>query len=125
MPALQFRSSLRSPFSPLLYFVFSVEFSTNDDLFRPPASADVSYAIYDRYAHHSTGLPVSYVAHITGAVAGLIIGLVVLKNFSQQLSAQLWWWISLGFYLACTVFAILFNVFHPYPYEGVAQRFNL
>lgn len=54
--------------------------------------------------------PVSYVAHLTGALAGLTIGFLVLKNFEQKLHEQLLWWLSLGFYAACTLFAILFNV---------------
>ncbi|ROT62859.1 putative protein rhomboid-like [Penaeus vannamei] len=85
------------------------------------ASADVGFAIYDRYAHETVGLPVSYVAHLTGALAGLTLGLVVLKNFEQRLHEQLLWWVALGVYAACTMFAILFNFFHPYPYIGVAQ----
>lgn len=88
---------------------------------RSTASADVGFAIYDRYAHETVGLPVSYVAHLTGALAGLTLGLVVLKNFEQRLHEQLLWWVALGVYAACTMFAILFNFFHPYPYIGVAQ----
>ncbi|XP_013779444.1 protein rhomboid-like, partial [Limulus polyphemus] len=76
------------------------------------ASADVGFAIYDRYAAEQQGLPVSYVAHLTGALAGLTIGLLVLKNFEQKLHEQLLWWVSLGVYAACTLFAVLFNVFN-------------
>ncbi|XP_034242617.1 protein rhomboid isoform X2 [Thrips palmi] len=54
--------------------------------------------------------PVSYVAHLAGALAGLTIGLLVLKNFEQKLHEQLLWWVSLGVYAACTMFAVLFNV---------------
>ncbi|XP_057657115.1 protein rhomboid-like [Diorhabda carinulata] len=72
------------------------------------ASCDVGYAIYSRY--DAMGLPVSYVAHLTGALAGLTIGLLVLKNFEQKLHEQLLWWVALGVYAACTIFAILFNV---------------
>ncbi|XP_072388271.1 protein rhomboid-like [Diabrotica undecimpunctata] len=72
------------------------------------ASCDVGYAIYSRY--DSVGLPVSYVAHLTGALAGLTIGLLVLKNFEQKLHEQLLWWVALGVYAACTIFAVLFNV---------------
>ncbi|KAL7643974.1 UNVERIFIED_CONTAM: hypothetical protein RMT77_005987 [Armadillidium vulgare] len=85
------------------------------------ASADVGYAIYDRYAHVTMELPVSYVAHLTGALAGLTLGLVVLKNFEQRLHEQLLWWVALGVFAACVIFAMLFNIFHPYPYQGVAQ----
>lgn len=54
--------------------------------------------------------PVSFVAHLCGALSGLTIGLVVLKNFEQKLFEQLLWWIALGIYLACVIFAILFNI---------------
>jgi hypothetical protein len=46
------------------------------------------------------GPPVSYVAHLTGALAGLTIGLLVLKNFEQKLHEQLLWWVALGVYAA-------------------------
>ncbi|CAH0389212.1 unnamed protein product [Bemisia tabaci] len=81
-------------------------------------SADVGFAVYDRHAAEmldtSVGChPVSYVAHLTGALAGLTIGLLVLKNFEQKLHEQLIWWIALGVYAACTIFAILFNICSP------------
>lgn len=60
-------------------------------LFLISASADVGFAIYDRYAAEQMGPPVSYVAHLTGALAGLTIGLLVLKNFEQKLHEQLMW----------------------------------
>ncbi|CAH1971798.1 unnamed protein product [Acanthoscelides obtectus] len=107
------------------------------------ASCDVGYAIYSRYASSdslvggpstvgmTSELPVSYVAHLTGALAGLTIGLIVLKNFEQKLHEQLLWWVALGVYAACTIFAILFNVMNPVedrpPMEdlgdGVGGRF--
>lgn len=59
------------------------------------------------------GFPVSYVAHLTGALAGLTIGLLVLKNFEQKLHEQLLWWVALGVYAACTIFAILWNFMNP------------
>ncbi|XP_046660850.1 protein rhomboid isoform X1 [Homalodisca vitripennis] len=74
------------------------------------ASADVGFAVYDRYAAETLGPPVSYVAHLTGALAGLTIGLLVLKNFEQKLHEQLIWWVALGVYAACTIFAIIFNL---------------
>ncbi|CAG7661867.1 unnamed protein product [Allacma fusca] len=65
------------------------------------ASVDVGFAIYDRYAasppSEGSVPPVSYVAHLTGALAGLTIGLLVLKNFEQKLREQLMWWFALGY----------------------------
>lgn len=81
-------------------------------LFSFSASADVGFAIYDRYAVEQQGPPVSYVAHLTGALAGLTIGLLVLKNFEQKLHEQVLWWVALGVYAACTLFAVLFNIFN-------------
>lgn len=78
----------------------------------------MGFAIYDRYAAEQiyAGLPVSYVAHLTGALAGLTIGLLVLKNFEQRLHEQLLWWVALGVYAACTIFAVMYNLMHPnYP----------
>lgn len=58
----------------------------------------------------------SFVAHVTGAVAGLTIGLIVLKNFEQRLHEQLLWWIALGIYCACIIFAIIFNIINSGNY---------
>lgn len=79
------------------------------------ASVDVGFAVYCRYAFEpsSAAPPVSYVAHIAGALAGLTIGLLVLKNFEQKLHEQLIWWFALGLYAICSVFAIVYNVSHP------------
>lgn len=82
------------------------------------ASCDVGFAIYARYAVESSYCPsVSYVAHLTGALAGLTIGLLVLKNFEQKLHEQLLWWIALGAYAACTLFAVIFNIMNTVAME--------
>ena len=82
------------------------------------AFADMVFALYDYYtATQSGSLPVSYIAHITGALAGLSIGLVVLKSFQEKPTKdQLLWWVSLGTFTACTGFAVIFNLLHPFPY---------
>lgn len=75
------------------------------------ASCDVGFAVYARYCDEYPYSPsVSYVAHLIGALAGLTIGLLVLKNFEQKLHEQLLWWVALGSYAAWIVFAIAFNV---------------
>lgn len=86
-------------------------FQTNKRFFYILASCDVGFAIYSRYAVESTAAPsVSYVAHLTGALAGLTIGLLVLKNFEQKLHEQMMWWVALGVYAACTLFAVVYNL---------------
>ncbi|XP_033159493.1 protein rhomboid isoform X1 [Drosophila mauritiana] len=93
-------------------------------------SFDFGFAIYARYAgdelqlgssseflaidQTETAGAVSYVAHLAGAIAGLTIGLLVLKSFEQKLHEQLLWWIALGTYLALVVFAIAFNIMNGF-----------
>lgn len=81
-------------------------------LFLLAASVDVGIAVYNRYCVDLHQGSVSYVAHLAGALAGLSIGLLVLKNFEQKLHEQLMWWVVLGVYVACIVFALVFNIFY-------------
>ena len=49
------------------------------------ASVDVSLAILDHYyGGHGGRLPVSYLAHLAGAMAGLALGLLLLRSFGCQ-----------------------------------------
>ncbi|XP_054733888.1 protein rhomboid-like [Anastrepha obliqua] len=83
-------------------------------------SCDLGYAFYAKYYStksvvnmEAKALPrVSYIAHLTGALAGFTMGLLVLKNFDSPKSAQskLLWWLALGVYSAFTIFAIVFNL---------------
>ncbi|XP_039487709.1 protein rhomboid [Drosophila santomea] len=76
-------------------------------------SCDLGYALYTQYFDGSAfakGPQVSYIAHLTGALAGLTIGFLVLKNFGHREYEQLIWWLALGVYCAFTVFAIVFNL---------------
>ncbi|CAL4157326.1 unnamed protein product, partial [Meganyctiphanes norvegica] len=85
------------------------------------ATADMGFALYDYFTGGVMGLPVSYIAHLTGALAGLTLGVVLLKNLSQKSQDVLFWWIALGTFTACMVFAIIFNLLHPFPYVGIGQ----
>ncbi|XP_053209875.1 protein rhomboid-like [Panonychus citri] len=76
------------------------------------ASFDVGFAVYERYSVKEESVQTSYVAHFTGALAGLTIGLIVLKNFEQKLHEQFIWWLALTGYIICMAFAIIYNVLH-------------
>lgn len=83
----------------------------------------MGFAIYSRYAAENPNSPsVSYVAHLTGALAGLTIGLLVLKNFEQKLHEQFLWWVALGVYMACTLFAIVFNVMNTVAMQRLEEE---
>ncbi|XP_039965287.1 protein rhomboid [Bactrocera neohumeralis] len=100
-------------------------------------SCDLGYALYSQYLDDEgvtkpTPLehtwpnidppPVSYVAHMTGALAGFTIGLLVLKNFEHRAYENLIWWLALGVYSAFTVFAIVFNLINTMTGQLVEER---
>uniref|UniRef100_A0A0A1WPE5 rhomboid protease n=2 Tax=Zeugodacus cucurbitae TaxID=28588 RepID=A0A0A1WPE5_ZEUCU len=100
-------------------------------------SCDLGYALYSQYLdaegvskpthieHTWPNLdppPVSYVAHMTGALAGFTIGLLVLKNFEHRAYENLIWWLALGVYSAFTVFAIVFNLINTMTGQLVEER---
>lgn len=83
----------------------------------------MGFAIYTRYAiEPSTAPSISYIAHLTGALAGLTIGLLVLKSFEQKLHEQLIWWIALGVYSACTIFAIAYNLLNTIAAQKLEEN---
>ena len=70
---------------------------------------DTGYAVYCRYVKHRTS-NASYVAHLCGAVAGLLIGIVVLKNrkvekWERRLKAC-----SVVAFVALVAVAVVWNV---------------
>ena len=80
--------------------------------------ADFGYSIYRRFEVEISGSSVSFVAHVAGAMAGVSVGLIVLKNFKKSLRDKIVFWIAVGVYIAFTVFAIFWIAFWPY-YEDV------
>lgn len=70
--------------------------------------ADVATALYYRYVGTETG--VGYAAHGAGALAGLLIGIVTLRNLDVEPWEEKVWWLSLGIFFALVV-SVLWNVF--------------
>ena len=77
-----------------------------------PAGADLGFSVWDRYTSDEDHPPVAYVSHLVGALAGLTVGLLVLKTFEHKLHAQILWWIALVVSTLCTTFAVLWNIFY-------------
>lgn len=84
------------------------------------SSFDFAYAVYSNYylmeATSSTPT-ISYIAHLTGALAGLTIGLLVLKNFEEveveekeNSNRSMLWWCAFGAYFTFILFTVLFNL---------------
>lgn len=64
----------------------------------------------------------SYIAHLTGALAGFTIGLLVLKNFEHKSHENLIWWLALGVYSAFTIFAIVFNLMNTVTAQILEEK---
>lgn len=94
------------------------------------SSFDFAYVIYSNFFLMASGgggetssLPaasISYIAHLTGALAGLTVGLSVLKSFEEveaedkenQKQKSLMWWCAFGAYFTFILFTVLFNLFN-------------
>jgi rhomboid-related protein 1/2/3 len=58
------------------------------------------------------GLQVGYAAHFGGALAGLLIGLHVLRNLRPQKWEGVLWKISLALWITLALFAVAWNIFY-------------
>ncbi|XP_034945072.1 rhomboid-related protein 2 isoform X2 [Chelonus insularis] len=75
-------------------------------------SVDVGQAIYKRYVL-GTKDQIGYVAHFAGAIAGLLVGINVLRNLEVQTWEKVVWWASIFTYTALMAAAILWNILYP------------
>ncbi|KAL6257164.1 hypothetical protein P5V15_012095 [Pogonomyrmex californicus] len=79
-------------------------------------SVDVGQAVYNRYVL-DTNDQIGYVAHLAGAVAGLLVGINVLRNLEVQTWEKVVWWASMFTYTGLMTAAILWNVLYTSYYE--------
>lgn len=70
---------------------------------------DVGSALYSVLSNAND--PVSHMSHFCGAIAGLLVGLVILKNMTVTSHEKLLWWIAAVAYLALMVAGISYHVF--------------
>ncbi|XP_011182259.2 protein rhomboid-like [Zeugodacus cucurbitae] len=87
-------------------------------------SCDLCYAVYNKYYNNNnnnnvvhalskTSPTISYIAHLSGALAGFTMGLLVLRNFDGSHAApptKMLRWLALSVYAAFMTFAIAFNL---------------
>ncbi|KAK2159861.1 hypothetical protein NP493_1683g00003 [Ridgeia piscesae] len=76
---------------------------------------DIGMAVYNRYGPNNH-MGVSYAAHVGGAIAGLLVGIPVLKNFDVKPWEKVVFWISVAVYVLGVAIAIGFNLLRAnYP----------
>ncbi|XP_069864969.1 rhomboid-related protein 2 isoform X2 [Dipodomys merriami] len=73
--------------------------------------SDMGFALYRRFFVPANGSPVSFAAHFAGGLAGMSIGYTVFSCFDKALLKDPRFWIAIAAYLACVLFAVLFNIF--------------
>ncbi|KAL1501693.1 hypothetical protein ABEB36_006975 [Hypothenemus hampei] len=81
---------------------------------------DLGSSIYDRYflnIHNQVG----YAAHFGGAVAGLLVGIYLLRNLNVKKCEKYLWWAALVIYVVLMTVAILMNIFLPGRYPPRAK----
>lgn len=55
-------------------------------------------------------LQVSYVAHFGGFVAGLLLGIIVLRNFRKKAWERVIWWIALVGAIVLFILCVAWNI---------------
>ena len=85
------------------------------------AFTDVVVYIYDMYVvGHSN--PVSYPAHIAGAVTGLLVGITALKNLRWEKHERYIWAASICTFVALMLVAIIWNLAAPTHFTGLSVQ---
>ncbi|XP_029664302.1 protein rhomboid isoform X5 [Formica exsecta] len=79
-------------------------------------SVDVGQAVYNRYVL-DTNDQVGYVAHLAGAIAGLLVGINILRNLEVQTWEKVIWWASMFTFTGLMTAAILWNILYTSYYE--------
>ncbi|GBM27269.1 hypothetical protein AVEN_208432-1 [Araneus ventricosus] len=79
------------------------------------AGTDVGVALYSRYVEDEKSRT-SYAAHFAGALAGLMIGMVCLRNLKIKKWEQIVSWTLFGVFCVLMLFAILWNAFYTSYY---------
>ncbi|XP_052751811.1 rhomboid-related protein 2 isoform X2 [Galleria mellonella] len=74
------------------------------------AGVDIGTAVYDRYWRHLQQ-NIGYVAHLAGAIAGLLVGIGVLRNLEKRKWEKRLWWAAVTLYFSLMIAGIFANIF--------------
>lgn len=70
---------------------------------------DVGSVVYNRYTKQLDET-IAYTAHFGGALAGLLVGIWVLRNIDSTTKEKYIWWIALVIYLVLMGILIILNI---------------
>uniref|UniRef100_T1JDI7 rhomboid protease n=1 Tax=Strigamia maritima TaxID=126957 RepID=T1JDI7_STRMM len=74
---------------------------------------DFGVAVYSRYYAENKDNTTGYSAHVCGAIAGLLVGIVALKNLEKRKWEKPLWWISLICVIIFLAAMMIWNVAFP------------
>ncbi|XP_075162967.1 protein rhomboid-like [Haematobia irritans] len=86
---------------------------------------DTGYAFYSKYVADQELLlipSVSYIAHLTGSLAGFSIGFLVLVNFEDKNESSMLRWLAFGVYAVFILFAIAFNLVNTVTAQQLEEK---
>lgn len=71
---------------------------------------DLGYSIYD---HYFLNIPtnVGILAHLGGAMSGMLVGIYILRNIQITSLEKYIWWIALTLYIIFVGTVIIINIF--------------
>lgn len=83
-------------------------------------SSEVGRAVWLRFSPPlpSSGPQPSFMAHLSGAVVGISMGLLILRSYEESLQKQCSWWVIVFSFITFLLFAIFWNIF-AYELLGV------
>lgn len=67
---------------------------------------------------------VGYMAHLCGGIAGLLVGIGVLRNLNVRPYEKKLWWLAITLYSALMISGICFHIFNPdyFMFEKTTQQ---
>ncbi|KAJ8712883.1 hypothetical protein PYW08_008187 [Mythimna loreyi] len=84
------------------------------------ASVDIGTAVYDRY-WRNLDQNIGYVAHLAGAIAGLLVGIGVLRNLEKRKWEKRLWWAAVLLYCSLMLGGILANIFWKDRFQPIQK----
>ena len=88
------------------------------------AVTDVAVYIYNMTVVGSSGggQPVSYAAHLAGALTGLLVGITCLKNLRWETHERYVWAVSATVFILLIGSAVVFSIAYPSWFVGISPE---
>ena len=89
------------------------------------AITDLGVYVYDAFISDKPHSPIGYAAHISGAVAGLLVGITCLKNLRWENHEKYIWAASACTFAILISIAIIWSLAFPSHFVGIRHVFNI